>query len=122
MHFEKATESLQAAELCYTHKLYNATVNRGYYAMFQSAIIALEKAGVKAAGSRWSHTRVQSTFAQELTRSRKIYPRSLAGMLNDGLTIRNEADYGTASTSKRQAYKVLRWTRDFVKQVEQVTL
>ena len=71
MNIEKAKESLQAAELCYAHKLYNSTTNRAYYAMFQAAVVALEVGGLKAVGARWSHAKVQSTFAARLTRQRK---------------------------------------------------
>lgn len=120
MQIEKAKESLQAAELCYSHKLYNSTANRAYYAMFQAAVVAMEVGGVKAVGARWSHKKVQSTFASELTRKRKIYPHSLARVLHDGLQLRNKADYEETDMSKRQANKMLRWARDFVKQVEKV--
>jgi len=120
MQIEKAQESLQAAELCYTHKLYNSTANRAYYAMFQATVVALEAGGVKPAKGRWSHAGLQSTFALELTRRRKVYPRSLTTMLARGLEIRNTADYETADTSKRRANQILRWARDFVGQVEKV--
>jgi uncharacterized protein (UPF0332 family) len=36
MPIDKAKESLQAAELCYAHKLYNSTANRAYYAMWKA--------------------------------------------------------------------------------------
>ena len=120
MEIEKAKESLQAAELCYAHKLYNSTANRAYYAMFQAAVVALEVGGAKAVGARWSHARVQSSFSSELIRKRKIYSRSLARLLTDALQIRHEADYTTIEISKRRANKVLRWARDFVAQVEKV--
>ncbi len=120
MKIDKAKESLQAAELCYTHKLYNSTANRAYYAMFQAAVVALEVGGAKAVGARWSHARVQSSFASELIRKRKVYPRSLARLLTDGLQVRNEADYTTINISKRRANRALRWAHDFVQQVEKV--
>ena len=118
MQIDKAKESLQAAEYCYEHELYNSTANRAYYAMFQAAIVAMEVNGVKAVGARWSHARVQSTFAQKLIRQHKAYPRTLARMLYDSLIIRNEADYENINISKRQANKVLRWARNFVQQIE----
>lgn len=120
MQIEKAKESLQAAELCYTNKLYNSTANRAYYAMFQAAVVALEVGGVKAVEAHWSHKRVQSTFVSEFIRKRKVYPRSLAQMLSKGLEIRNDADYVARNISKPRANKILRWARDFVEQVEKV--
>jgi uncharacterized protein (UPF0332 family) len=55
MLIEKAQESLRAAELCYTEKLYNSTANRAYYAMFQATVVALERVGVRPKGEQWSH-------------------------------------------------------------------
>ena len=118
MQIEKAKESLQAAELCYADKLYNSTANRAYYAMFQAAVVALESAGIAKRGARWSHPGLQSKFSLELTRRRKIYPRSLARMLAKGSAIRNDADYTELNISKRRALEMLRWARDFVAQVE----
>jgi Uncharacterized conserved protein related to C-terminal domain of eukaryotic chaperone, SACSIN len=47
MELAKVEESLKAAELCYKAGLYNSSVSRAYYAMFQAAQVALEKAGFK---------------------------------------------------------------------------
>ena len=66
MLIEKAQESLRAAELCYTAKLYNATANRAYYAMFQAALVALKRAGITPKGEQWSHEGLQAAFAKEL--------------------------------------------------------
>lgn len=120
MPIDKAKESLQAAELCYAHKLYNSTANRAYYAMFQAAVVALEVARLKAVGARWSHAKVQSSFALKLTRQRKVYPHSYAKMLADGLDIRHTADYKATDISKRRANNILQWARDFVGRVEKV--
>lgn len=55
----KAEENLTAAELCLEYDLRNASVNRAYYAMFQSAIAALTKFGIPRGGERWEHESVQ---------------------------------------------------------------
>jgi len=49
MEIAKANESLKAAEHCYTEGLYNSSVSRGYYSMYQAAQAALEAAGIKRA-------------------------------------------------------------------------
>jgi uncharacterized protein (UPF0332 family) len=115
----KARESLQAAELCYAHKLYNATANRAYYAMFQAAIAALHAAGIQPAGEQWSHAGLQAAFTLELTRRRKLYTASLSTMLKDGLNLRNTADYKPVNISERLANQTLRWAREFLQQVGQ---
>lgn len=115
MQSEKAKESLQAAELCYEQKLFNSTVNRAYYAMFQMAIVILEGQGFQPKGENWSHAAVPSTFALELTRRRKSYPQHLVRYISDGLFIRNQADYEEINVSAAQAKRVLRWAQEFVR-------
>ncbi len=114
----KARESLQAAELCYAQKLYNATANRAYYSMFQAAIAALHAAGIQPTSEQWSHAGLQAAFTLELTRRRKLYTSPLSTMLKDGLNLRNIADYKPASISERLANQTLRWAREFLNQVE----
>jgi uncharacterized protein (UPF0332 family) len=121
MQISKAQESLNAAELCYEHKLYDSTASRAYYAMFQAAVVALESAGVLPDAEMWSHKGLQSKFALELVHRRKTYPRELTAMLSDGLNIRNTADYSDGSVSERMAGKSLRWAHEFVGQVQKVS-
>lgn len=49
MKMAKAIESLQAAERCFTERLYNSSVSRAYYSMYQAAQTALETAGLTRA-------------------------------------------------------------------------
>jgi len=63
MELAEVEESLKAAELCYKAGLYNSSVSRAYYAMFQAAQVALEKAGFKR--SEWSHTALRAMFGNE---------------------------------------------------------
>lgn len=76
MEIAKANESLKAAEHCYTAGLYNSSVSRPYYSMYQAAQAALEVAGLVRA--EWTHGGLQAAFANELTRRRKLYSTFLA--------------------------------------------
>jgi uncharacterized protein (UPF0332 family) len=114
MLIEKAQESLKAAELCFGERLYNSASNRAYYAMFQAAVVALEKIGLNPKGEKWSHEGVQAMFATELTQRRKLYPSKFAQYLADGLFIRNRADYMDANISERQARRILHWAHGFL--------
>jgi uncharacterized protein (UPF0332 family) len=114
MEIAKANESLKAAEQCYTEKLYNSSVSRAYYSMYQSAQVALETAGIIRA--EWTHGGLQATFANELTRRRKLYSPFLARDLNI-VQVRHTADYRESDVSKRQASRALTKARDFVGQV-----
>ena len=71
MDIAKADESLKAAEHCYSEGLNNSSVSRAYYSMYQAAQTALEAAGIRRA--EWTHAGLQATFANELTRRRKLY-------------------------------------------------
>lgn len=114
MYIEKARESLRSAQICFDDRLYNSTVNRAYYAMFQAAIVALERIGVRPKGKEWSHEGVQAAFAEELTRRRKIYPRYMVRDLLDVLSIRNQADYKERNVSKQDASDSLDAAQHFV--------
>ena len=116
MEIAKANESLKAAEQCYTEKLYNSSVSRAYYSMYQSAQVALETAGIIRA--EWTHGGLQATFANELTRRRKLYSPFLARDLNIVQDLRHTADYRESDVSKRQASRALTKARDFVGQVQ----
>lgn len=118
MNIKKAQESLAAAQLCYDEKLYNSTANRAYYAMFQAAIVALERIGVKPKGAEWSHEGVQAAFALELVQRRKIYPQRIARYLPNGMVLRHQADYRETSLSKMQAQSINRWANEFLRLVE----
>jgi uncharacterized protein (UPF0332 family) len=46
MDIAKADESLKATERCFHEGLYNSSVSRAYYSMYQAAQTALEAAGL----------------------------------------------------------------------------
>ena len=118
MELRKASESLKAAELCFSRRLFNAAANQACTAMLQAAVVALERGGIEPKNDPWSNEQVQSAFANELTRRRKTYPMQLAWYLLNGLTIRAQSDYEDAYVTEAQAKRMLTWTREFLKHVE----
>ena len=60
MEFARAQASLQAAEICLAHGLVDSAVNRAYFALFQAAICALERRGMRR--REWTHKGVHSDF------------------------------------------------------------
>jgi len=118
MLIEKAYESLRAAELCFEAKLYNSTVNRAYYAMFQAAVVALTQAGIRPKGEQWSHESLHAMFSTVLIQQRKLYPHQIARFLPDALSLRHQADYRDRSVSETIARRVVRWSRDFLSMIE----
>lgn len=118
MQIEKAQESLRAAEVCFGEKLYNSTANRAYYAMFQAAVVALERAGIQSKGEQWSHENLQAVFATELIHRRKLYPRTMSSFLPNGMRLRHQADYYEYSVSEKRAREILQWAQEFLRLVE----
>ncbi|HEW97522.1 MAG: hypothetical protein DRR16_17145 [Candidatus Parabeggiatoa sp. nov. 3] len=109
----KAKENIVVATWAYENGHYNASANRGYYAAFQAAIAALANAGIINL-HRISHSGVQSLFATELIRRRKIYPTHLKSYLADLQRIRDDADYELKSVSKKKCATQLKQAKEFV--------
>jgi uncharacterized protein (UPF0332 family) len=112
MEIAKANESLKAAERCYAEGLYNSSVSRAYYSMYQAAQVALEAAGLTRA--EWTHGALQAAFANEVTRRRKLYSSFLARDLNVVQDLRLTADYRDNNVSMKQAARALAKAREFV--------
>ena len=81
----KAKENLKAAEVLYNQQLYNAAVNRAYYAAFHAAVAALLDQGM--AIERPGHASIQARFATELIQRQQALPRSFSLVL-DGSSVR----------------------------------
>ena len=118
MRLAKAQESLKAAENCLALGLVNSCASRCYYAMFQSAVVALATAGFHR--ETWSHAALQATFTTQLIHRRKLYPPSLAQYLSRTLFWRNIADYADTDISQRRARQLCAWAQAFVSAVEEV--
>lgn len=116
MEIAKAEESLRAAQICYNEGLHNSSVSRAYYSMYQAAQAALENAGIVRA--EWTHAGLQATFANELTRRRKLHSAFLARDLNIVQDLRHTADYRDSDVSRRQATRALTKAIDFVAEIK----
>jgi uncharacterized protein (UPF0332 family) len=119
MDIVKARSSVAAARLCLAHGHADSAGSRAYYGMFQAAQVAVERAGFGR--GEWTHAGLQATFANELTRRRKLLPGSLAGRLQRALRLRITADYTSAEVSRSQATRVLAWADEFLARIEEIT-
>jgi len=115
MDIGKAIESLKAAERCYKDGFNNSSVSRAYYSMYQAAQAALEAAGMLR--DEWTHAGLQATFANELTRRRKLYSAFLVRDMNVVLDLCHTADYRDNDVSARQASRALEKATNFVSQI-----
>ncbi len=112
----KAKENVIATALLFDNELYNASVNRAYYATFQAAIAALANIGIHTVHS---HEATQAYFASELTKKRKVYPSHLKSYLMDLQRLRNRADYELQFISKKMASRQLKKAQEFVEIITQ---
>jgi len=117
-YLEKAGESLQGAESEYASERYNNAVNRSYYACFQSAIAALQRAGIMDRNGYWAHDFVVAQFDGQLIYRRKLYPAELRGMLSRNYLLRETADYNEVSVSRVEAGRALARARSFVSAIQ----
>lgn len=119
IYLSKARESLAGAESEFANARFHNCANRCYYACFQAAIAALQRAGTVPRGStgQWSHTFVPAQFDGELIKRRKLYPSALRGTLSLAYTRRQVADYTTDVVTQIQAERILRRARSFVQAI-----
>ena len=111
---EKARESLIGAESEFLNERFNNSVNRAYYACFQAAIAALQKAGIQARSDEWGHDYVQSQFNGALINRRHLYPTELRNILVRNYALRVRADYAEDVVSRTETERALRRARLFV--------
>lgn len=116
MQIERARESLQAATLCLEAGCVNSAASRAFYAMFQSAQVALASVGVSR--PMWSHPALQAALTTELIHRRKLLPTQFRDYLSSGLAVRHAADYGRAGISLKVAERIVRRAGEFVRAVE----
>ena len=118
MQMERARESLQGAKLCLDAGLVNSAASRAFYAMFQSAQVALASVGVSR--STWSHPSLQAALTTELIHRRKLLSAQLRDYLSSGLAVRHAADYGRTGISLKVAERIVRRAAEFVRAMEVV--
>jgi len=110
----KARESFLGAESEFANGRYNNCVNRAYYATFQAAIAALQRAGIRPRGVQWSHTFVPAQFNGVLINRRHLYPAELRTVIGHNYALRQTADYTEYAVSRTDAERTLRRTRLFL--------
>ena len=112
MDAARAEASLKAAKLCLGQGLVDSAVSRAYFAMFEAAICALERRGIKR--SEWTHKGVHRDFVQTFVQRRKIVPASFAGSLPALMQLRHIGDYRQPGASRRQAERAVQIAEEFL--------
>lgn len=116
-YLAKAGESLRGAERAFTEARYNNCANRAYYACFQAAIAALQRANITPPGGVWSHAFVPAQFEGMLIYRRKLYPTTLRGVLEHAYDLRVKADYAERFVTRAEAARLVRRTRLFMETI-----
>jgi uncharacterized protein (UPF0332 family) len=112
MDLARARTSLQAAQLCLEHRLFDSAVNRAYFTMFQAAIAALEEQGNKR--REWTHKGVHTDFVHTFIHRRKVVPLSFAKALPTVMQLRHVADYQQPGISRQEAERAVKQARQFL--------
>jgi uncharacterized protein (UPF0332 family) len=115
----KALENAESAASEFISHRCNASANRAYHAVFQAAIVALLRAGIRPPGPQWGHAFVQAQFSGQLIMRRKIYPSGLRDTLPRLEELRERADYGDTHVSQAQAQRAVRRAQEFLGAVQQ---
>ena len=116
----KAEESLAGAESEFAQGRYNTCANRCYYACFQAAVAALQRAGIapRGASGQWSHSFVPARFDGLLINRRKLYPAELRNVLERTYALRQKADYQEDTVTQTEAERLLRRVRTLAQTIE----
>ena len=116
LFLEKARESLAGADSEFAQGHYDNCANRCYYACFQAAIWALDRAGIRPRGAsgEWSHAFVPAQFDGQLIGRRKVYSPELRTVLARNYALRERADYEPGPVSQTETSRALRRARSFV--------
>jgi uncharacterized protein (UPF0332 family) len=114
----KAIQSLVGAESEFQYRRYDNTANRCYYACFEAAIAALQRASIQPTGSKWEHDFLQGRFEGQLIYRRKLYPTELRGTLEHTYTVRAKGDYDEDFVTETEANRTLRRARIFVQTIQ----
>lgn len=101
---------------CFEKGWYNSCVSRAYYAMFQAALSALLKSGIRPKSKKFGHDRVQAEFAAFFILRNKKFPQ-LKNFLNWVQEWRNTAGCSDKELSEKKAKRVLDKAAVFVGQV-----
>lgn len=108
----KAKDNLRAARICFENDLYDACVNRAYYAALQAVVSALSAKGVRR--EKIDHKWVQAEFSGKLIHRQKVYPSKLKSYLSDMQALRDQADYKSENVSRQDAAQQLRKSEEML--------
>jgi len=118
MSLSKVDEFLNAAKVCLDSEFCNSSINRSYYAMYRSAIAAIEHQGYMPV-KRWNHEGVIRMFNRELVHLCKIYPKESVADLRGAYYLRLDADYSTLEIDKEKAQVWFDKAREFVQRIRE---
>lgn len=112
--FQKARESLEAAQLLLQQGYHDFAASRGYYAMFYAAEAALLSKGLSFS----KHSAVVAAFGQHLAAPGEVLTH-LHRYLLDAFDLRMIGDYDApGAVGESRARQVLSWAEEFLQETE----
>jgi uncharacterized protein (UPF0332 family) len=115
---QKASDSLQAAQLLLREHFYDFAASRTYYAMFYIAQAFLLSKGLSFS----SHAAVIAAFGKEFAKADTTM-RKFHRYLIDAEDLREVGDYGVGSSlAGTQVAEMLTWATEFLEQAQKILL
>ncbi|MBN1148712.1 MAG: HEPN domain-containing protein [Anaerolineales bacterium] len=113
--FQKASESIEAAELLIQQGFFDISASRSYYAMFYLAEALLFSKGLAFS----SHSTVIAAFGKEFAKPKLLAPEHHRN-LRDAFETRQVGDYSfETSISGEKAARVLSWAKELLADAEE---
>jgi len=117
LHFERAAECMEDAQILLDNERLAAAVARAYYAMFHAATAVLSVKGIK----RSSHRGILSAFGEYLVKPGLLEKR-LHQSLREAFELRQQTDYEPiVDINSQQARETLEQAVQFVDACKKLT-
>jgi uncharacterized protein (UPF0332 family) len=117
LHFERAAECLEDAQILFDNERPAAAVARSYYAMFHAATAILSAKGIK----RSSHRGILSAFGEYLVKP-GLLEQKMHQSLREAFELRQQTDYEPiVEIDSRQAREALEHAIEFIDACKKLT-
>jgi uncharacterized protein (UPF0332 family) len=123
IYWKKSRESLKTAKMCINNGLYNNSVSRSYYAVYQSIVAVLEAKGQRVTDKKG---KVSKDHNMAINEFHKIYSNqskmiiNFKGEIKSLKDAREDADYETKNFNKKEANKFSKEAIELIRKIKQI--
>jgi hypothetical protein len=123
IYWKKSRESLKTAKMCINNGLYNNSVSRSYYAVYQSIVAVLEAKGQRVTDKKG---KVSKDHNMAINEFHKIYSNQSKMIINFKGEIkslkgaRENADYEPITFDKKEAIKYNKEALELLRKIKKI--